>query len=264
VLEVTEHPPITCIQLARTFLGRPLYRVYAYLVDGVLVDSGPPSTAAELVAWCRGRDLRLVVNTHYHEDHSGGDAALQRNFRLRILAPPETVARLARFYGLPLYRAIVWGQPRDVVVETLGEVLESERYRFRVVATPGHADDHVCLFEPREGWLFSGDLFIHERVRYMRRVEDVRQHIDSLRRVLELSPATMFCSHAGVVADPMAAISRKIEYWEDLGHRAEELRARGLSLPRIRTTLLGREGSMALISYGAFSKLNLIRSLLRE
>jgi hypothetical protein len=53
VLRSTEYGPITRIHLARTFLGRPLYTVEAYLVDGLLIDTGCPATASELVAWCR-------------------------------------------------------------------------------------------------------------------------------------------------------------------------------------------------------------------
>lgn len=38
--------------------------------------------------------------------------------------------------------------------------LYTDRYRFAVLHTPGHSNDHICLLEPDEGWLFSGDLFL--------------------------------------------------------------------------------------------------------
>jgi glyoxylase-like metal-dependent hydrolase (beta-lactamase superfamily II) len=50
-----------------------------------------------------------------------------------------------------------------------------------VIPTPGHSEDHICLFEPNEGWLFSGDLFISERVKYMREDENVYSLLDSLK-----------------------------------------------------------------------------------
>jgi len=264
VLKATPHGEVIRIELARTFLGRPLYTAAAHLVGGLLIDTGPPVTARELVRFCRGRQPRLVVNTHYHEDHSGADAALQRAFGLRIFAPRETIPRLARFYRLPLYRWLVWAQPRNVAVEPLGEVLESGGYRFDVIPTPGHAPDHVCLFEPRLGWLFSGDLYISERVRYLRAVEDPWQIIDSLRRAAALRPKLMFCAHAGVIEAPARALERKAAHWERLAAEARELRRRGLGERRIRTRLLGAEGRMTYFSRGDFSKLNLIRALLRD
>ena len=256
--------PITRIHLARTFLGRRLYTVEAYLVDGLLIDTGCPATAPELVAWCRGRDIRQVVNTHHHEDHSGGDRVLQSALGLPVAAPAATVLLLANFPRLQPYRRIVWGQPGGVTVEPLGEVVETERYRFEVIPTPGHCPDHVCFFEREQGWLFSGDLFIHERVRYLRADEDAYSTLESLWRVLALRPRLLACAHAGLVEDGWRAIERKLAYWEHLAERARVLRQRGLSLRRVTDLLLGSRDRMALFTGGHFSKLNLIRSLLEE
>ncbi len=264
MLTAFDHGPITRIRLARTFAGRALYSVCAYLVDGVLIDNGPPATARELVAWLRQRPPRLVLNTHYHEDHTGANGALAREFGVRILAPAASLARLADFYRLPLYRALVWGQPENATVDPMPTVVDSGAYRFEVVPTPGHAPDHVCLFEPQQGWAFTGDLFIHERVTYTRLVEDVWRHIESLRRVLALAPCLLLCAHAGVVHDPQRAIRTKIAFWEGLAERARALAEQGLPPGAIRARLLGREGWMTYVSRGDFSKKNMILALLRR
>lgn len=264
MLEATTCGPITRLHLARTIFGRPLYTVEAYLVDGLLIDSGPPATASELVKWCRERDVRQVVNTHHHEDHSGGDGALRRILGVPIAAPARAVPLLSDFPRLQLYRRIVWGQPESVEVQPLGDLLETPRYRFEVIATPGHSSDHVCLFEPEQGCLFSGDLFIHERARYLRADEDAREILASLRRLLALRPRLLICSHTGVVEDACGAIERKIAYWEGLGGRARALRREGLSLREISDRLLGPEGLATRISRGHFAKINLIRSLMDQ
>jgi len=263
VLRSTEYGPITRLHLARTVLGRPLYTVNAYLVDGLLVDAGPPATAGELVAWCQGRDVRQVVNTHHHEDHSGGNWALQRRLGLPIAASPQAVPVLADFCRLELYRRVVWGQPRNVVAEPLGDMVETESYRFEVIPTPGHSPDHVCLFEPEQGWLFGGDLFVHERVRYARPEEDLVATLASLRHVLALRPRLLICSHAGFVENAGPAIERKIAYWEDLAGQARALRSQGLSPRQITDRLLGPEGLGTRLTQGHSAKINLIRGLLR-
>jgi len=264
MLETATYGPITRLHLARTLLGRPLYAVNAYLVDGLLIDTGCPATAPELVAWCRGQEVRRAINTHHHEDHAGGDHALDKALGLPIAAPPEALPILANYYRLQVYRRAVWGQPRDVVVEPLGELVETGRYRFEVIPTPGHCPDHVCLFEREQGWLFGGDLFIHEQVRYLRADEDVWGILSSLRRALALRPNLLICAHAGFVEDACGAIARKIAYWEGLAAQARALRAEGASLREVSDGLLGTESLMTRITREHFSKINLIRALLEE
>jgi len=264
MLETATRGPITRVHLARTVFGRPLYTVEAYLVDGLLVDTGPPGTAAEMVAWCRRQDIRQVVNTHHHEDHAGADSALKRALGVPIAASPSAVPMLSGLPHLQFYRRLAWGQPDDVEVQPLRDAVETPSHCLRVISTPGHSHDHVCFFEPEQGWLFSGDLFIHERARYLRADEDANQILTSLRRMLALRPQLLICSHAGFVEDPCSAIGRKIAYWERLVGQARELRAEGCSLREVSDRLLGPEGLASTLSRGHFAKINLMCSLLQE
>ncbi len=262
MLSISHHGPVTRLHMARTFFGRPLYTVNAYFVGGLLIDTGCPGTARPLLAWCRTQNVQQVVNTHHHEDHSGGNGLLRRVLGVPVAAPPDTLPILARFPRLPLYRRMVWGQPEDVTAEPLGAVVETEHYRFEVIPAPGHSPDHVCFFEPRQGWLFSGDLFIHERVRYIRREEDIGGILRSLREVLARKPRVLFCAHAGMVENAGEAIRRKIAYLEELARQARTLQQQGLSLEEIVRRTLGPETRMTHLTGGDFSKANLIRGLL--
>jgi hypothetical protein len=53
VFRPTPQGPITRLRMASTFLGRPVYAVSAYAFADLLIDTGPPQTAAQLVEWCR-------------------------------------------------------------------------------------------------------------------------------------------------------------------------------------------------------------------
>lgn len=258
---VENHGPITRLRMAQSLLGRPIHEVSAYRIGDLLIDSGPPETAERLAAWCREQEIRQVVLTHHHEDHAGGAPALAEKLGLPVSAPAPTVEILASGARVPLYRRMVWGTPRRVRTAPLGEAFEGGGCRFRVIPTPGHAFDHVCLFEEGRGWLVSGDLFVHERVKFLRRIEDLDLHLDSLRRVLALAPELLLCAHAGVVPDGAAALARKIAWWEETREKVRAMHASGLSERETARRLLGREGFLTYLSFGDFSKRNLVRAM---
>ncbi|HVG07121.1 MAG TPA: MBL fold metallo-hydrolase [Thermoanaerobaculia bacterium] len=251
--------------MARTLFGRPLYEVSAYACSGLLIDSGPPTAAGQLVDWCREHpEIRRVVLTHHHEDHVGGAAALQEKLKLPVHAPAPAVPILAEGLRMPLYRKAIWTTPRRFRAEPLGDWIEGDGCRLRVIPTPGHAMTHVCLFDEERRWLFSGDLYVHEKVRYLRRIEDAREHIASLRRVLELKPEILICDHAGILEHAPERLARKIRFWEDLAGQARELREQGHTTDDIALRLLGRDGFLSWASFGDFSHRNLIESLLAD
>lgn len=260
----TQHGPVTRLQLARTFFGRPLVGVSAYKIGPLLIDTGLPWTARRVVAWAREVGVERVVLTHHHEDHAGAAAALAAELGLPVAAPALSLERLARGPRVPLYRHLVWGRPAPVRAEPLGERVEVLDLNFRVIPTPGHAFDHICLYDDDRGWLIGGDLYVHERAKYLRRVEDVGLHLDSLRRIAALEPKLLFCAHAGVIPNAAGALRRKIAFWEDLAGRARGLAERGWSVSRITRELLGAEGVFTYASLGDFSKVNLVRALLSE
>jgi glyoxylase-like metal-dependent hydrolase (beta-lactamase superfamily II) len=169
---------------------------------------------------------------------------------------------LASFYRLPWYRRLVWGQPANVATRPFGSTVRVGPCTLRAIPTPGHAADHVCLWETEHRWLFSGDLFIHTRVTHVRRSEDVGTILASLRSVAKLEPKLVICSHAGFVEDARSALDQRIAYWEELAQRAASMAGGGASPRAIRRRLLGGEGAMMVLSGGDFSKTNLIRSLL--
>ncbi len=261
-MRVESRGPLTRLWMESRLAGREVYGVSAFLLGDTLVDSGFARWAAKLVPWARERGVRRVVHTHHHEDHVGGSAALRRELGVQVAAPPAAVALLADYYRLPFYRALVWGQPEEVEAKPLGAEVEVGGRRFQVIPTPGHAPDHVCLFQPEEGWLFTGDLYLSARSQYLRAVEDAGVILESLRRAAELEPRLVICSHAGFVERGAEALRSKIRYWEELGERAEALYRSGLGLRAISRRLLGAEGFMTWISGGAFAKYHLVASLL--
>ena len=258
MLTFTPHDDVTEVRADIMVGRRSIYHVSAFLFDGTLFDSGPPRTGRALAQWAQTQTIQQIANTHHHEDHIGGNPFVP----VPAFAPAWTVAYLANPPRIPLYRRLVWGQPRPGAATPLGETLSSAHHTLHVIPTPGQAHDHVAFWLPERGWLFSGDLFIATRARYIRPEDDLPAWLASLRRVLAYDFDTLFCAHAGRVTDAHAAIRRKIAFWEELGQQTRELAGQGYDEAAISRQLLGRDNFLTWWSRGNFSKRNLIHALL--
>ncbi|MFZ5824780.1 MAG: MBL fold metallo-hydrolase [Bacillota bacterium] len=266
--EVARFGPVVRIRMSRAFLGRPTLWVHAFWVDGLLIDSGCHHTVPDLAAALHqeGLTVEQVVSTHSHEDHVGANAYIRHRFGVMPRAHPLALDRLARpetWREMDLYRQFFWGLVEGCPAEPLGEAVETDRYRFRVLHTPGHSKDHIALFE-EQGWLFSGDLLISPRLQHVRREENPLLLLDSMRQVAALPVRQLFCSHAYRVHDSAQPLAEKVAYWEKLQSDGRALAREGLSVRAITRRLLPARGLIELLTRGDFSRINLMRGLLGE
>jgi glyoxylase-like metal-dependent hydrolase (beta-lactamase superfamily II) len=169
VTRPVEH--VTCIRIDNLFtrllsrLGGGYDYAVCYLVDGsLLIDTGFPwarrclkKTLTKLGA---DRNITTVVNTHYHEDHTGNNDLLAELCDARVLAHAEAVPEIRFPAQLPWYRSFLFGPARIAEVEPIGAEVVTEHLRLEVIDTPGHCPGHICLFEPHKKWLFTGDLYV--------------------------------------------------------------------------------------------------------
>jgi glyoxylase-like metal-dependent hydrolase (beta-lactamase superfamily II) len=252
------------LRVARGILGRPGYFTAAYWVDGLLVDTGCAHTARQLTSAIKGWRIEQVVNTHSHEDHVGANAAIQEMFHCPICAHPEALPILEdpRLQPLQPYRRLFWGWPKPSRGEPIGEQVETEQFRFQVIHTPGHSPDHVCLFEPRRGWLFSGDAYIGGQDQALRAGYDIHGIIASLKKLAELPVTTIFSGSGSVRDNGVRHLQEKVVYLEELGEQIRALRDQDLSPRSIRRQLFGRELPITYLTLGHFSGLRLVQSYL--
>jgi glyoxylase-like metal-dependent hydrolase (beta-lactamase superfamily II) len=270
VLRITQFGPITRFDLARTLAGRGRYWTTAYLVDGMLVDSGPAHAACEFIQALEGVRLVRIFNTHTHEDHIGGNALLQQGRPgLEVLAHPAARPVLAdprAAQPLHFYRRLFWGWPGPSQARGIeeGGIVETDHYCFEVFYTPGHTRDHLCLYEPKQGWLFTGDLFVGGRDRAIRAGSEVWEIIRSLKRMAQQPAASLYPGCARVRDNVSEVLSAKAAYLEQLGERILDLHHQGWQVPAIERAVCGRPMPVEWITLGHFSRRHLVLSYLQS
>jgi glyoxylase-like metal-dependent hydrolase (beta-lactamase superfamily II) len=267
VIRVLDHGPIRQFRMARNLWGKGVYWTAAYLVDGLLIDTGCAYTAGELTEALKHQTVRQIVNTHSHEDHIGANGVLARERGIPILAHPLALPVLAAprsSLALRWYQRALWGRPEPSLGRPIPDEIATPNHVFQVIPTPGHSPDHMALFEPQKGWLFSGDIFVGGRDRTLRSDYRIGQIIDSLKRLLILGPKLLFTASGSIRSNPEADLAEKIRYLEETGGRVRELAQAGMNIKDIRNRLFGREMAMRYYTGGHFSGLNLVRSFLAD
>lgn len=249
--------------LARSILGQALYYTSCYWIDGLVIDTGCLYTVSELDAALSNLPIDCIVNTHSHEDHIGANAALQVSHGARILAHRLALPVLSdprKMQPLHPYRKIIWGMPYPSYGTEINSKVETGNYHFEVIHTPGHGPDHICLYEPSRGWLFTGDAYTGGKDRALRHDYDIWQIIASLEKITELDVEILFPASGSVRERPTEEIKNKIDYLKDKGDQVLSLHSRGLSYREIRQRLFGGEMPIAYYTLGHFSGKNLVRS----
>lgn len=132
--------------------------------ETTLVDSGYATHAEQTVALVRhalqGRSLDLLVNTHLHSDHCGGNAALQRAFSCRTAIPASEAAKVREWNDEALtYKATGQHCERFGFTDTVapGDILVLGDMRWQALAAPGHDPHSLIFFCADEGILISAD-----------------------------------------------------------------------------------------------------------
>lgn len=187
----------------------------AYVAGGLLVDPAARSDALDVAVGVgdSGGDsvaIGAIAVTHTHPDHVGAVAAYADLAGVPVFAHADHVDRFVAAAG----------------VEPDGTFEDGERVGatgVRAVDTPGHASDHVAFAveEARENGgdeepsraLLCGDLAVADGSVVVGAPDgDLREYLDSLRRVREAEYDRLYPGHGPVIDDPEAVCDRLIEH----------------------------------------------------
>ena len=139
--------------------------------DAAIIDCGAlfPEEERSIDAFITEKSLNIrhIVNTHLHLDHSFGNAWASTRFGIKPVAAQADEFLIAHIRQ----HAVAFGLPADMVHEfRLGgyisdnDVITIGDTKMRVIATPGHTPGGVCLYCEADEVLFAGDTLFEESI----------------------------------------------------------------------------------------------------
>jgi len=225
--------------------------------DLVLLDTGIASTpeaatAPELAELGLGlADLTLVVNSHAHPDHMGGNAVLRERSGARVAAPALEVGwlednerLLTELWGSDPAALELSAAERAELLEMLGDrvrvdvllrdgdLLPVDDRPLRVITTSGHSPGHIAVLDESSRTVFTfddvqgrGQPYLNGSVWLAPLYTDVERHVGGLNRLLELDFDALIPSHG----DPLDAdagrkrITESLEWVDEVHNFTKDL-----------------------------------------
>lgn len=236
----------------------PVGPVNAYLILSdpyTLIDAGPDTGEARdvlqktLAGLGLGiSDIKRVVITHAHHDHSGLAGWLQKVAGLKVFVHPVEMERMlapGNFLKERIYFLKEAGMPQDdfkqvitlrdkmpetSLEKTLTEELKGgEEIAFadgtlQVCHFPGHAPGHLCFYDPRSGNFFSGDFLLPDITpnpmvefdpeRPGKRLHTLQLYLDGLKKVKDMKITKVWPGHGEAFSDHRKLVENCREHHE--------------------------------------------------
>jgi hydroxyacylglutathione hydrolase len=200
----------------------------------VLVDSGFGSDTPELFGWLEQQGvaadmLSLIVNTHSHCDHAGGNHAIQGQFGTTIAASPAEAepvnahhpdACQAHWLRQPIESYQV-GRMLDG-----GDQVATGDTVWTVLATPGHTKGHLSLHCPELGILILGDAMHAADLGWLNPYREGADSLEQAEATIEhlaaLPAGSAYSGHGPAITDLAAAFARarrRLRSWREAPER---------------------------------------------
>ena len=173
----------------------------------IVIDPGPDDAGHIARLWDATQgDIRMIVCTHSHSDHSPGALPLQK-----LCKTPPPILGLP---SAPTARATARFTPDRALrdQERLVLIAPDATHTLRAIHTPGHAANHLCLVLEEDGLLFSGDHILNGSTTVVDPPDgNMNAYLDSLARLdaacAEGGVGFILPAHGYVLADARAAIA---------------------------------------------------------
>lgn len=177
-------------------------KVISYLFIGnkkaLLFDSGLGIGNIRNVISSLTKNEVILVNSHCHFDHIGGNTLFSNIFLLDNKFSKEKSKNGYTKKDLEKYNAADLAPIKPFSYMSLihnGDEIDIEPFSFKVIHTPGHTPDSICLFEKSGKILLTGDTLYPSPIYLQFKESNENDYINSLKKLLFLDINTILPAH---------------------------------------------------------------------
>ena len=208
--------------------------------DGALViDSGIPNAAANvLTELTKEGPIALLVNTHWHFDHAGGNEALAKS-GARIIATDNCRKRLATEQYVEAVKVRTPPSPAaalPLVTFSSETALHLNGDDIRLVpVAPAHTDGDVIVRFEKADVIHGGDLFFHGHYPFVDYSSGgwLGGMVDAVKRIAELAgPKTRIVPGHGRIAT-LEELRNHLSFLETMFERFSKFKAEGKTVEEV-------------------------------
>ena len=170
-----------------------------YIVGGSAVIDPGPAIDSHIERILQFKNIKWILCTHTHQDHSPAAAALKAATGAQVLGRPAPEGQDATF------------KP-DFVLEN-GQRVDLGEIALRAIHTPGHASNHLCYLLEQTKMLFTGDHVMQGSTVVINPPDgDMRAYLHSLERLLAEDVAIIAPGHGYLIGAPGNEIRRLLAH----------------------------------------------------
>jgi glyoxylase-like metal-dependent hydrolase (beta-lactamase superfamily II) len=187
-----------------------------YLFNGMLIDTGTGYGSWEMLKDIEEKislkDVESIVLTHMHSDHSGGAETFARATNAKVYISERDGELLRnKDRNAAAYTSALSEMPDvELVYVKEGDMIGP----LRVIETPGHTAGSICLYEPKEKLLFTGDtVFANGIGRFDMPTGNKEELKRSLMKLSELEVRILYPGHGDTIGgepDDVRAFLREL------------------------------------------------------
>ncbi|MDB5226814.1 MAG: beta-lactamase domain protein [Bacteroidota bacterium] len=262
-----EHDGVHYYRFSIYRLGNNVQTVYTFIVDDLLIDTAQKYSRENILKVAKDKHISKIALTHHHEDHTGNVAFLMKELNVEAYGHPTVVKILSKGYKMSPLAKLMNGTVEKAIVKPLlsTDILQTANYTLQPIYTPGHSEDHYCYYEKNKGWLFSGDLYVADKIKYFATYESLFTQIDSLKKLTALDFDILFCSHNPKVKDGKKHLQNKLQFFEDFAGEVTQYYQQGHNARQIFALMGMKENYFnKYITLGNFSAENMVHSVIKD